>query len=146
MWPYTTGARWHISQPMCVCVYVCVRVTQVRLWVGWVDAWSPGCSVAYFMVDLPSAFVYRQMCENVGGYGAHETVFLTQRWWHSHLYSVYYRIFVPPLNLYHSSPMPRQQFSMCVCVHVCVLGLLCYCWQLSRIYTTSLHCHPMAFQ
>ena len=113
-------------------------------------------------VDLPSAFVYCQMCENVGGYGAHETVFLTQRWWHFHSYSVYYRIFVPPLNLYHSSPMPRQQFSMCVCVRVCVcartcvrvcmhmflcvLGLLCYCWQLSRIYTTSLHCHPIAFQ
>ena len=35
---------------------------------------------------------------------------------------------------------------VCVCVRVCVLGLLCYCWQLSRIYNTSLHCHPIAFQ
>ena len=29
MWPYTTGARWHISQPMgvCLCVRVCACYT-----------------------------------------------------------------------------------------------------------------------
>ena len=40
-------------------------------------------------------------------------------------HKLYYQIFVPPLNFYHSSPMPRQQFSMCVCVHVCVCVCVC---------------------
>ena len=121
-----------------------------------VESWLCGNFITCMVhgsVDLPSAFVHCQMWECWWVWCTWNR-FLTQRWWHSHSYSIYYRIFVPPLNLYHSSPMPRQQFSMCVCVHVCacvyahvcVLGLLCYCWQLSRIYNTSLHCHPMAFQ
>ena len=43
--------------------------------------WSSGCAVASFItcmvygsVDWPSALVHCQMCDNVGGCGAHETV------------------------------------------------------------------------
>ena len=41
---------------------------------SWLCATFITC-IVHGSVDLPSAFVHCQMCENVGGCGAHETVF-----------------------------------------------------------------------
>ena len=117
---------WHISQPvLCVFVrtYVCVYTGATVGGVSrFVESWLCTTFIVHHPRQCGPTICFRPLSD--------------------------VRMLV---DVVHMNPfLTHMTWPLCVCVFVCVcvcvLGLLCYCWQLSRIYNTSLHCHPIAFQ